>query len=114
MPKMHLRQPGFTYSACGSLIKNKERMQEIKRQEIQGIFIKTNCIKLASNLARLMTILKIYLADQLLIKHCVIKHLILLEVQYMIDFKDVLLQCFISFLIKCFLAVLFHGHGQRT
>ena len=24
IPEMHLRQPGFTYSACGSLVKNKE------------------------------------------------------------------------------------------
>ena len=24
MPEMHLRQPGFTYSACGSFTKNKE------------------------------------------------------------------------------------------
>ena len=24
MPEMHLKQPGFTYSACGSFIKNKE------------------------------------------------------------------------------------------
>ena len=23
MPEMHLRQPGFTYSACGSFSKNK-------------------------------------------------------------------------------------------
>ena len=26
MPEMHLRQPGFTYSDCGSFTKNKERM----------------------------------------------------------------------------------------
>ena len=26
MPEMHLRQPGFTYSACGPLTKNKERI----------------------------------------------------------------------------------------
>ena len=26
IPKMHLRQPGFTYSACGKFTKNKERM----------------------------------------------------------------------------------------
>ena len=26
MPKMHLRQPGFTYSACGQFTKNKQRM----------------------------------------------------------------------------------------
>ena len=27
---MHLRQSEFTYSACGSLRKNKERMQNFK------------------------------------------------------------------------------------
>ena len=26
MPEMHLRQPGFTYSACGQFTKNKERI----------------------------------------------------------------------------------------
>ena len=26
MPDMHLKQLGFTYSACGSLTKNKERI----------------------------------------------------------------------------------------
>ena len=28
MPEMHLKQPGFTYSACGSLTKNKERIKK--------------------------------------------------------------------------------------
>ena len=28
MPEMHLKEPGFTYSACGSFIKNKERIQK--------------------------------------------------------------------------------------
>ena len=27
---MHLRQPGFTYSACGPFTKNKERIQKFK------------------------------------------------------------------------------------
>ena len=27
MPEMHLRQPGFTYSACGPFIRNKQRIQ---------------------------------------------------------------------------------------
>ena len=27
MPEMHLKQPGFTYSACGPLNKNKERIE---------------------------------------------------------------------------------------
>ena len=30
MPEMHLRQPGFTYSAYGPFIKNKERIQRFK------------------------------------------------------------------------------------
>ena len=28
MPKMHFRQPDFTYSACGSFTKNKERIDK--------------------------------------------------------------------------------------
>ena len=28
MPKMHLKQPGFTCSACGPFIKNKERIEK--------------------------------------------------------------------------------------
>ena len=30
MPKLHLRQPGFTYSACGPFTRNKERIQTFK------------------------------------------------------------------------------------
>ena len=30
MTEMHLRQPWFTYSACGPFIKNKERIQKFK------------------------------------------------------------------------------------
>ena len=42
MPQMHLRQPEFTYSACGSFTKIKERIKKLKKQEINDIFIKTN------------------------------------------------------------------------
>ena len=28
MPEMHLKQLGFTYSACGSFTKNKERIEK--------------------------------------------------------------------------------------
>ena len=31
MPEMHLKQPGFTYSACGSFTKNKERIRKLKK-----------------------------------------------------------------------------------
>ena len=27
MPEMHLKQPGFTYSACGPFTKNKEKFK---------------------------------------------------------------------------------------
>ena len=30
MPEMHLKQSGFTYRACGSFTKNKERIQKFK------------------------------------------------------------------------------------
>ena len=30
MPEMHLKQPKFTYSACGSFPKKKERIQKFK------------------------------------------------------------------------------------
>ena len=51
MPEMHLRQPGFTYSACGPFTKNKERIQKLKKkQEIHDIFTKTNQIKLVFNM----------------------------------------------------------------
>ena len=31
IPEMHLRQPGFTYSAFGPFTKNKERIQKFKQ-----------------------------------------------------------------------------------
>ena len=31
MPGMHLKQPGFTYSACALFTKNKERIQILKK-----------------------------------------------------------------------------------
>ena len=31
MLEMHLRQPGFTYSACGPFTKDKERIQKFKK-----------------------------------------------------------------------------------
>ena len=30
MHEMHLRRPGFTYSACGPFTKNKERIKKFK------------------------------------------------------------------------------------
>ena len=33
MPEMHLKQLGFTYSACGSFTKNKKIIQKFKETE---------------------------------------------------------------------------------
>ena len=30
MPEIHLRRPGFTYSACGPFTKSKERIKKFK------------------------------------------------------------------------------------
>ena len=31
MPELHLRQPGFTYSACGPFTKHRDRIRKIQR-----------------------------------------------------------------------------------
>ena len=59
MPQMHLKQTVFTYSARGPFTKNKEEFENLKKQEIQTIFIKMNSIRLAFNMTWLMEIIKI-------------------------------------------------------
>ena len=60
MLEMHLKQPVFTYSACGPFTKNKERIKKLKKkQEIQAIFTKLNLISLLFSMIWLMEILKI-------------------------------------------------------
>ena len=35
MPELYLKQPGFTYSACGPFTKHRERIKKkIEKQEI--------------------------------------------------------------------------------
>ena len=48
----------------------------------------------------LMEILRIYLKEQLLEKHSVIKHLVLLKIQNMMNIKEVLRQWSTNVLIK--------------
>ena len=48
-PQMHLKQPGFTYSACGPFTKNKE-FKNSKKKEIETIFTKMNLIRLVFNM----------------------------------------------------------------
>ena len=42
MLEMHLRQPGFTYSACGPFTRNKQRIQKFIKIGDQIISIGTN------------------------------------------------------------------------
>ena len=42
MPKMHLRQPRFTYISCGPFTKTKKEYKRLKKHEIHDIFIKTS------------------------------------------------------------------------
>ena len=39
MTEMYLRQPGFTYSACGLFTKNKERMQKFIKNRRLTIYL---------------------------------------------------------------------------
>ena len=40
LQEMHWKQPGFTYSACGPVAKNKERNQKFKETGDTTIFTK--------------------------------------------------------------------------
>ena len=48
-PGMHLRQPGFTYSACGPFTNNKERIQKFK--ETGAIFTVSTWYDLSRRIA---------------------------------------------------------------
>ena len=37
MPGMHLRQPEFTYKACGPFTKNKNEIKSIKKRDLKYI-----------------------------------------------------------------------------
>ena len=59
MPEVHLKHPGFTYSACGPLLKTNKEFKNLKKQEIRAIFTKMNLIRHAFSTLWLMGILKI-------------------------------------------------------
>ena len=48
MPEMHLRQPGFTCSACGPFTRNKEKIQKFKetRKNLKLVFNMTWCMEI--------------------------------------------------------------------
>ena len=54
MPEMHLKQPGFTYTACGLFTKSKEGIEKLCRLEMQILFTEMSLIRLVFNLIWLM------------------------------------------------------------
>ena len=90
MPEMHLRQPGYTYSACGPFTKHKERIQKFEEARDSQYIYQNNLDQAC------------FQHEQPLSKYCLIKHLILLKIRNMMDIKEVLLQWLIHFLIKNF------------
>ena len=45
MSEMHLRQSGFTYSACGPFTKNKEKIQKFKETGDTSYIYKNELVK---------------------------------------------------------------------
>ena len=106
MPEMHLKQPGFTYSACGPFTKNKERIQKFKETGDTSYIYKNELDKACfqhdmaygdfKDLKRKTALDKI-LRDKYYI---LLLYLILLKILNMMGIKEYLLLWFINFLIK--------------
>ena len=92
MSEIHLRQLGFTYSACGPFRKNKERVQKFnKTGDSQHIYQnKLNKVCFQHDMA--YGDINDLTRRTVLIKYCVIKYLILLKIRNMMDIKNVFLQ----------------------
>ena len=98
MLEMHLKQPGFTYSACAPFTKNKERIEKFKETgDTKYIFkyeLGKACFQQAygdfKNLARRTA------SDKVLWD----KAFNFAKIQNMADIKEVLLLWFIGFLMK--------------
>ena len=59
IPEMHLKQPGFTYSASGPFAKNKEKINKLMQTGNTDFIYKNELIKLAFNMIWLMVSHKI-------------------------------------------------------
>ena len=88
MPKMHLRQPGLTYSDCGLKTNNKK----IKEAGYSRYFYQNELDKGCFQHDMTYGELSVYLEKQLLIKYYLIKHLMLLKIQIFMDVSAYLLQ----------------------
>ena len=69
MPEMHLKHPGFTYSACGPFTKNKERIEKFIQTGNKDYIYKNDLDKVCfqHNMAYMVNT-KIWLKEQKQIK----------------------------------------------
>ena len=80
MSEMHLRQPGFTYSACGPFTKNKERIQKFKETGDTSYIYKNELDKACFQHDMAYGDFKDSRKRDFLIKYWEIKHVILLKI----------------------------------
>ena len=90
MPEMHLKQPGFTYSACRTFTKNKEKINKIKETGDSGYIYENELDKACVQHDMAYGDFMIWL----------MKHLILLRIRNMMDINVGFRRWFINFLIK--------------
>ena len=50
MPELHLKQPGFTYSACGPFTRNKERIEKFMQTRNTDFINRNELDKVAFNM----------------------------------------------------------------
>ena len=54
MPEIHLKQPGFTYRACGPFTRNKERIEKFMRTGNTDFIYRNEIDKASFNIIWLM------------------------------------------------------------
>ena len=54
MPEIHLKQPSFTYSACGPFTRNKERIEKFMRTGNTDFIYRNEIDKASFNIIWLM------------------------------------------------------------
>ena len=100
MPEMHLKQPGFTYSACRPFTKNKERIQKFKEIGDTKYIYKNElhkvCFQHIMACGDFKDLARKTASDKVLRD----KAFNIAKKQNMMDIKEVLLLWFINFLIK--------------
>ena len=103
MSEMHLKQPGFTYSACELFTKNKETIQKFKETGDTSYIYKNElnktCFQHNMAYGDFKDIAQRTTSDKVLRG----KAFNIAKILNMTDIKEVLLLWFISFLIKSLL-----------